>query len=92
MTAADWAALDLGVAIDGSSHDGVVRVEAELQSDPSTVPSFLLERRIVHGVCDGGRPSGIGAYEDRRPFQGGGFNGGVLTGGQRRCNAAFTGD
>lgn len=87
---ADWAGLDLGPAEDTWSDDGFVHVRAELRSDPAWVPAFLFERRIVHGVCDGRRPVAIGAYEDRRPFQGGAFGGGGLTGGQVDCNAAFT--
>lgn len=90
VTTAEWASLDLGPALDVWSDDSFVRVEAELRSDPTTVPAFLLDRRIVHGVCEGGQPIAIGVYEDRRPFQGGAFGGGGLTGGQRRCNAAFT--
>ena len=90
MSEADWAALDLGSPVDVWSDDGFVRVEAELQSDPTAVPVFLLDRRIVHGVCDGRQPIAIGVFEDRRPFQGGAFGGGGLTGGQRQCNAAFT--
>ena len=90
MTAADWQGLDLGPAMDVWSDDGFVLVQAELRSDATTVPAFLLDRRIVHGVCDGRRPIAIGVYEDRRPFQGSAFGGGGLTGGQRRCNAALT--
>lgn len=90
MIAADWEALDLGPATDVWSDDGFFHVQAELQSDPTTVPAFLFDRRIVHGVCDGHRPVAIGVYEDRRPFQGNAFGGGGLSGGQRRCNAAFT--
>jgi hypothetical protein len=90
VATADWASLDLGPATEVWSKDGFVRIEAELRSDPATVPVFLLERRIVHGVCEGRQPVGIGAYEDRRPFQSGGFGGGGLSGGGRMCNAAFT--
>lgn len=90
MAAADWAALDLGEPRDVWSDDGFVQVEAELRSNPTTVPAFLLERRIVHGVCDGREPTAIGVYEDHRPFQSHKFSGGGLSGGQTRCNAAFT--
>lgn len=55
MAGADWSALDLGEAVDDWSDDGFVSVEAELRSGPETVPSFLFERRIIHGVCDQGR-------------------------------------
>ena len=89
MRAADWTVLVLGPPVDVWSDDGFVSVVSELQSSPATVPRFLLDRRIVHGVCHDGRPIGIGAYDDRRLFEDGVFNGGGLTGGQRRCNAAF---
>ncbi len=90
MAAADWAALDLGSPADAWSDDGFVSVEAELRSDSTTVPAFLLDRRIVHGVCDGAEPKAIGVFEDRRPFQGRKFGGGGVTGSQARCNAAFS--
>jgi len=89
MAAVDWAVLDLGNPADVWSDDGFVRVEAELRSESTTVPAFLLDRLIIHGVCDGAEPNAIGVFEDRRPFQGRKFHGGGLTGGQRRCNAAF---
>lgn len=89
MAAADWAALDLGPPVEMWSEDGFVNVEAELRSDPATVPEFLLDRRIVHGVCDGAQPRAIGVFEDRRPLQRSKFHGGGHTGGQVRCNAAF---
>ena len=91
MVAADWAALDLGFPADVWSDDGFVSVEAELRSDPATVPAFLLDRRIVRGVCDGAEPRAIGVFEDHRPFQGSKFYGGGVTGSQARCNAAFGG-
>ena len=91
MAAADWAALDLGMPQEVWSHDGFVQVEAEVRSDPTTVPAFLLERGVVHGVCDGREPTAIGVYEDRRPFQSYKFSGGGLSGSQARCNAAFMG-
>ena len=89
MAAADWAALDLGSPADAWSDDGFVSVEAELRSDSTTVPAFLLDRRIVHGVCDGSEPKAIGVFEDRRPLQGSKFGGGGVTGSQARCNAVF---
>lgn len=89
MAAADWAALDLGSPADVWSDDGFVSVEAELRSDSTTVPAFLLDRRIVRGVCHGAEPKAIGVFEDRRPFQGSKFDGGGVTGSQARCNAAF---
>ncbi len=92
MRRADWAALDLGDPVDVWSDDGFFHVQAELHSDPATVPAFLLERRIIHGVCHppGNRPTAIGVFEDRRMFQGGTWGGGGLSGTQIRCNAAFT--
>lgn len=91
MRAADWGALELGPPVVRWSDDGFAHVIAELRSDPTTVPALLIHRRIVHGVCDGARPTAIGVYEDRRPFQGSAFGGGGETGGQRRCNRAFPG-
>jgi hypothetical protein len=90
MRAADWTALVLGPPADVWSDDGFVRVVSELGSDPTSVPRFLFDRRIVHGECDEGQPFGLGAYEDRRLFEDGVFSGGGLTGGQARCNRAFT--
>ncbi len=93
VTAVDWSLLRLGPPVDVWRDDGFVRVEAPLLSPPHTVPRFLIERRIVHGVCDqGGRPIGIGVYEDRRPFAWNRFEAGGVTGGQARCNAAFATD
>lgn len=90
VTAADWDALRLETPIDAWSDDGFVEVTANLLSAPDTVPQFLLARHIVHGTCSpGGRPVGIGAYENRRPFRTDGFGAGGLTGSQTRCNAAF---
>jgi hypothetical protein len=89
MAAVDWAVLDLGYPADVWSDDGFVRVVAELRSDSTTVPAFLLDRRIVHGVCDGSEPKAIGVFEDRRPLQGSKFGGGGVTGSQARCNAVF---
>ena len=81
VEAADWSVLHLDTPVDAWSDDGFVEVRANLLSDPDTVPKFLLARRIVHGVCNpGGRPGGIGAYENRRPFSSDGFAAGGLTG------------
>lgn len=89
VAAADWARLDLGPAVEMWADGGFVRVQAELRSDPTTVPAFLFDRRIVHGVCDSRQPIAIGVYEDRRPFQAGAFGGGGVTGSQRQCQGAF---
>lgn len=89
MAAVDWTALDLGAPMEIWTDDGFASVRAELRSDPSTVPTFLLDRRIVHGICDGAGPSAIGVFEDRRPFHGHVFDGGGVTGSQARCNVAF---
>lgn len=91
VAAADWIALELGPTVEVWERDGFAMLEAAVRSSPDTVPAFLFERRIVHGVCDqGGYPTGIGAFEDRRPFAGRQFVGGGLTGSQARCNAAFS--
>ena len=86
---ADWSALSLGPFVDVFSDDGFTRVEAELLSAPDTVPQFLFYRRLVNGVCENGRPSGISVYESRWPFNIGQFAAGGQTGGQRACDAAF---
>jgi hypothetical protein len=90
MAAVDWRSLDLGDPVDTWSDDGFVQVVAELRSEPVTVPAFLLERGIVSGVCDGEKPVAIRVYEDRRLFQGSTFGYSGMTGGQGRCNDAFS--
>lgn len=89
VDAVDWSSLRLGPATDVWGDDGFAHVVAPLESAPSTVPRFLLERGIVHGVCDENGPVGIAVYEDRRPFAGGRFDLSGETGGQARCNDAF---
>src|SRR5574338_30565 len=86
---ADWGALELDPPADQWTDDGFTHVVTPLRSSPATVPEFLFGRRIVHAVCDGDVPAGIGAYEDRRPFGGWGFGSGGVTGSQRGCQAAF---
>lgn len=88
---ADWSALELEEPMRMWFDDGFARMEARLITAPATVPRFLFERGIVHGVCDGDAPVGIGVYEDRRFLGSGGFAGGGVTGGQAKCNAAFIG-
>lgn len=86
----DWDQFRVDYPAERWSDDGFARVEAALVSAPSSVPAFLFDRRIIHGICDeNGQPTVIGAYEDRRPFIGGRFSGGGVTGSQARCNAAF---
>jgi hypothetical protein len=53
------------------------------------VPRFLLERGIVHGICDGEAPVAIAVYEDRRLFAGGRLDLSGEPGSQARCNDAF---
>lgn len=89
VRSADWRRMRLGPVADVWSDDGFVAVEAPLLSPPDSVPAFVFDRQIVHGLCEGRRPVGIGAFEDRRPFAGHRFAGGGLTGGQARCNAEF---
>lgn len=91
VMAVDWSTLDLEAPVRMWFDDGFARMEARLISAPATVPRFLFERGIVHGLCDGDVPVAIGAYEDRRLLGGGGFGGGGVTGTQARCNAAFIG-
>jgi hypothetical protein len=55
VATADWASLDLGPATEVWSKDGFVRIEAELRSDPATVPVFLLERLGSEPTRIGGR-------------------------------------
>ncbi len=89
VMAADWSALELEEPVRKWFDDGLARMEARLISAPATVPPFLFERRIVHGVCESGEPVGIGVFEHRRFLGSGGFTGGGVTGSQARCNAAF---
>lgn len=89
--AADWGAFSWSGAEVLWTHDGVALVQARLVSDAASVPAFLIQRQIVHGVCDAG-PSAIGVFMDVRFLGDGGFSGGGLTGSQMGCNARFIGD
>lgn len=89
MAAVDWEALELGTPVEVWSDDGVALLQAELLSDPSTVPAFLVERGIVKGVCEDGEPTGIWVIEDRGLLQEQRFGTGGTTGTQRRCDATF---
>ena len=90
---ADWSEFRWGEPETVWTDDGFAHVVAPLLSEPSTVPRFILDRRLVHGVCDERwRPVGIGVFEDRSFFRAGGMGGGGLTGSQAECNARFTGD
>ncbi len=89
----DWSEFRWGEPETVWTDDGFAHVVAPLLSEPSTVPRFILDRRLVHGVCgEDGRPVGIGVFEDRSLFRAGGMGGGGLSGSQAKCNALFTGD
>lgn len=89
--AADWSAFRWSSAEVLWTDDGWANVQAGLVSDPTSVPAFLIQRRIIHGVC-GGRPIGIGVFMDVRFLGNDGFGSGGLSGGQMGCNARFIGD
>jgi hypothetical protein len=56
------------------------------------VPSFLLEKRIVHGQChSGGRAYGLGTFTGTDLWSETTIGGGGLTGTQMRCDAVFIG-
>ena len=75
------------------TDDGFAHVQVRVTSGPATVPGFLLEHALLHGICqgDGFEPAGIGAFVDARIFTEGGLGGGGTTGSQRRCNNQFIG-
>jgi hypothetical protein len=89
---ADWSEFRWGEPETAWTDDGFAHVVAPLLSEPSTVPRFILDRRLVHGICEDGRPFAIGVYEDRSLFRPGGMGGGGLAGSGVECNALFTGD
>ena len=90
--AADWSKFRWGEPATVWTDDGFAHVVASLLSEPSTVPRFILDRRLVHGICEDGRPVAIGVYEDRSLFRPGGMAAGGLAGSGVECNALFTGD
>ena len=91
-SAADWSAFHWSNPRVGFVDDGVAHVSVELDSDPSTVPTFLFERRIVHGICsDPGGGHAVGAYVLVGMFSGSGLGGGARAGSTLRCNAEFIG-
>ena len=92
--AADWDSFEWSDAHVLWIDDGFAHVEVTLISAPSTVPPFLLEHALLHGIClgDGFAPAGLGAYVDTRPFGAGGLGGGGTTGSGQRCNSQFTGE
>jgi hypothetical protein len=89
---ADWSEFRWGEPETVWTDDGFAHVVAPLRSEPSTVPRFILDRRLVHGICENGRPVAIGVYEDRSLFRPGGMGSGGLAGSGVECNALFTGD
>jgi hypothetical protein len=89
--AADWAAFRWAEPETRWSDDGIASVEAELLSPPSTVPAFLIQNGIVHGICVDGGPTAIGVFALENPFARD-FGAGGLTGSQKACNAQFIGD
>lgn len=91
--AADWDAFAWTDAKVLWVDDGFAHVRITLTSG-STVPPFLLEHAVLHGICEGDafEPTGIGAFVDTRPFSEGGLGGGGTTGSQRRCNNQFIGN
>jgi len=88
--AADWSGFEWTEPLEVWSDDGFARLEAGLLSPPSSVPPFLFERRLIHGICIDGLPVAIGVYDDRRLLQAGGLGGGGLTGSGAACNRRFT--
>ena len=72
--------------------DGQALLEVELVSAPKSVPSFLLEKRIVHGQCDsGGHPYGLGVITGTDFWTQTTIRGGGLSGTQMQCDATFIG-
>lgn len=90
--AADWSALRWTDATVVWVDDGFASVQVGLDSPPSSVPAFLIQHHVVHGVCGAAdRPFGLGAYLDVHPFADAQLGGGALAGSTVRCNRAFIG-
>ncbi|MEO6295145.1 MAG: hypothetical protein ABIP01_04325 [Candidatus Limnocylindria bacterium] len=90
--AADWSQFEWDEPEVRWTDDGFAHVEAGLLSTGSSVPRFVIDRQLIHGICDHSRPVGIGVFEDRRLFHAGGLGGGGVTGSGAECNALFTGE
>jgi hypothetical protein len=87
--AADWVEFRWADSRVVWTDHGVSLVEVDLLSASSTVPAFLLEKRILNGRCRGNQPYGLGAYA---PSGYDVLSGGGLSGTQMRCDAQFIGD
>ena len=89
--AADWTAFRWAGADVVLTDDGVAEVQVKLRSPASSVPAFLIARRLVYGVCaaDGGAPVAVGVFADDRFLGPGELGGGALSGSQMICNARF---
>lgn len=91
--AADWDAMQWSALPVVWEDDGVSKAEVWLESPPDTVPPFLIERGLVHGVCRGSRPGfGLGAYVLSPWFGQADMGGGGLNGSTMECNSKFIGD
>ena len=90
--AADWSALRWSGATVVWTDDGLSDVEVRLLSPATSVPAFLIARRILSGLCEGGHAVGLSAFVNGRLFGDGRLGGGGLTGSQVRCNSLFIGD
>jgi hypothetical protein len=92
--AADWTAFRWSDAAVVWTDDGFAAVEVNLLSSPSSVPAFLIAKKIVRGVCAGDdqQPIGVGVYADDRLLGSGGFGAGGLSGTQIACNGHFRGE
>jgi hypothetical protein len=88
--AADWSALRWTDPSVVQENDGAVLVEVQLESDVDSVPDFLLEKRILHGMCRG-LAYGLGAITGDTLLGSTRIGGGGLSGTQMRCDAQFIG-
>lgn len=89
MAAVDWDALELSTPEDVWVDDGMALVQAELRSDPATVPAILLQHGVVRGLCEDGDPIGIWVIENRGLLGRDSFGALNATGTQIRCDAEF---
>jgi hypothetical protein len=90
--AVDWAAFRWSEARTVWNDDGISLVEVEVLSPIASVPTFLLESRILNGRCRGSQPYGLGTYVPVVPWRAPTVGGGGLSGSQMQCDARFIGD
>jgi hypothetical protein len=87
-SAADWTAFRWSHASIAHSDDGLAQVEVGLLSLPSSVPRFLIEKRLMSGWCPNGTATGLAAGVDARLFGDGSISGLGLVAGRWTATAS----